>query len=961
MTYMNVVEVESAISNLAGAYPSLCNLVTLPNLTVEGRTSRALRISNGGFGTRDAVMMIGGVHAREWGSCEILVNFATDLLKAFSTNAGLAYGGKTFTAGEVQAIMNSVEFVIFPLVNADGRFFSQQHDAAILNGWRKNRNPASATADPATVGVDINRNYDFLWDFATKMAPSAPGASADPAAETFHGTAAFSEPETRNVKWLLDSVPRIRWFIDVHSYSELILYNWGVDQNQTTDPTKNFRNPAFDGQRGVKNDAYSEFIPVGDEQVAAALANKMRDGILAVRAKNYTAEPSFALYPTSGASDDYAYARNWLDPSKSKVYGYVVEWGTSFHPAWSEMELIIDDVTSGLLEFCRWAPCAGGVKAITSKTAKLAFVNVPANTQTARAAVFNVQSCDAVTLQVTAGPTRTSGSGNFGLPLGGIVSLPAAATATDREVRIWVSYQAGAASTTAAGNVTVSCPQTSQQWTIPITANAIAKPSVASMLVLDRSGSMDFPSGLPGKKRIDVLHEAAPSFVALLGDQDGVGIVAFDHNANLSMAVTKAGPLGFGAGRAAANATISGHLTNPAGATSIGDGVELAYDTLATTTGYDQRAVVVLTDGDETAAKYISDIASKITDRVYAIGLGTASQLNPVGLSKLVKNTGGYLMLTGPLTASEQFRLTKYYLQILSSVTNSQIIVDPDGYLAKGDVIRVPFEVNEADNSVDVVLLSPYRTAINFEVETPTGDVIDQVSVGTLLDSAFVREASLDAYRVSLPAIWPSHSAHAGTWYARLTIGRSADQDSTNRLRPSEHDRDVVAAHGVPFAVTVQTQSALVMTASTLARKNTPPSAIDHEITLRQLDIPLDTPCRVDVEATDPSGTVTTFSLPPVDAGIFADITTASVAGVYTFRYIAHGLTFSGAQFTREQTRTVAVWQGGDDEPPRSDPHDSVDCCHLMECILHDQGVQQLLKRYEIDAASILKCLRRDQ
>lgn len=298
MSYMNITEVESAIANLAAAYPALTSLVTLPNASIEGRTSHALRISSGGFGTRDTFVVISGVHAREWGSCEILVNFATDLLAAYTANAGLQYGGKSYGAQEIQDLMNSIEFVVFPLVNPDGRKFSQDNDAAVVAGWRKNRNPASSGGSAANIGVDINRNYDFLWDFATKMAPSTPGASASPGSETFHGTAPFSEPETANVRWLVDALPRTRWFVDIHSYSQLILYNWGNDQNQSADPSKNFRNEAWDGQRGVLGDTYSEYILADDEAVAASLAVRMRDAIAAVRGKVYTAEPSFALYPT---------------------------------------------------------------------------------------------------------------------------------------------------------------------------------------------------------------------------------------------------------------------------------------------------------------------------------------------------------------------------------------------------------------------------------------------------------------------------------------------------------------------------------------------------------------------------------------------------------------------------------------------------------------------------------------
>ena len=50
--------------------------------------------------------------------------------------------------------------------------------------------------------------------------------------DTYHGPGAFSEPETRNVAWLLDRYPTTRYpttrfLTDVHSFSELILYPWG--------------------------------------------------------------------------------------------------------------------------------------------------------------------------------------------------------------------------------------------------------------------------------------------------------------------------------------------------------------------------------------------------------------------------------------------------------------------------------------------------------------------------------------------------------------------------------------------------------------------------------------------------------------------------------------------------------------------------------------------------------------
>lgn len=353
MTYLNVTEVETAIVNLAAAYPSMTQLITLPNITIQGRTSHALRLGKCDSGTKDVVMMIFGVHAREWGSCEIAIHFAADLLEAYQNNTGLTYGGKSFSATQIQGLLNTLHIVVFPLVNPDGRHYSQTTEAM----WRKNRNPAYSAS---CIGVDINRNYDFLFDFATAFsASSGVSVSNNPCDyQVYHGPSAFSEQETKNVKWLLDSFPRTRWFIDVHSYSQDMLYNWGDDQNQSTNASMNFMNAAYNGQRGVSGDAYREFIPANDLADAKGLADQFVADLQAVRGFNYISKPSFDLYPTSGASDDYVYSRHCVNPSNEKTYGYVVEWGTEFQPPWTEMENVIKDVSAGLIGFCLAVPAA---------------------------------------------------------------------------------------------------------------------------------------------------------------------------------------------------------------------------------------------------------------------------------------------------------------------------------------------------------------------------------------------------------------------------------------------------------------------------------------------------------------------------------------------------------------------------------------------------------------------------
>jgi carboxypeptidase T len=358
--YLDVDEVEARLASCAAAHPAVTELLKLPHKTWEGRRCRALRIGGGAEGTRIATYFLGGIHAREWGSPDILIAFAERLTAAYHGKTGVALGTRRFTAAQIKKIVETKHVYVLPQANPDGRHYSMTVDAT----WRKNRRPAAASGPTAGCGgVDLNRNYDFLWNFPKYFDPRAPVAnSTDPCdPEVYIGPAPASEPETRNVLWLLNRNPRIRYLVDIHSFGELILYNWGDDQDQATAPDMNFLNPAYDGKRGRADDAaYREYLPEADRRIAVGLATKMRAAIAAVRGRAYRVAQSMTLYPTAGTSDDYVFSRHRVDPGKPKTYGFTIEWGseanaTPFHPPYHEMAQIIDEVTAGLLEFCRVA------------------------------------------------------------------------------------------------------------------------------------------------------------------------------------------------------------------------------------------------------------------------------------------------------------------------------------------------------------------------------------------------------------------------------------------------------------------------------------------------------------------------------------------------------------------------------------------------------------------------------
>ena len=147
------------------------------------------------------------------------------------------------------------------------------------------------------------------------------------------------------------------------------------------------------------------------------------------------------------------------------------------------------------------------------------------------------------------------------------------------------------------------------------------------MLCLDQSGSMGWLAGVDATtKRIDVLHQAATNFVQLVQDNNGVGIVSFDQAAHPGVPVTRYTAGAFDPGRAAAITAIS--AIQPAGTTSIGNGLQLARSTLTPVPGFDKQALIVFTDGLENTSLFIADVLGSINSSTYAIGLGTSQQVS---------------------------------------------------------------------------------------------------------------------------------------------------------------------------------------------------------------------------------------------------------------------------------------------------------------------------------------------
>jgi len=606
---------------------------------------------------------------------------------------------------------------------------------------------------------------------------------------------------------------------------------------------------------------------------------------------------------------------------------------------------------------------------VTRETQTITFNEVPAGETTVRAAVFSCVSCDDVHFQITGGPTVLTGppGTNFGTtPLGTTDTVPSTSDFTMAKAHLWISFKGTSPGDSATGTVTIHCTETNEDFVIPITAETIARPTVAVVLALDKSNSMNFNSGIAVlPHRIDVLHYSAPPFVDVIQEGNALGIVSFDQDAYDVVGIT--GPLGPPPANPFDDLTrtnlknlILTHNPNPQGNTSIGDAVAQAHAMLQTpaAAGYLKKAIVVFTDGFETAGQYISDVHNLLTDdNVFAVALGTAQQTQPAALTELCHEHQGFLRLTGALSNDDVFRLNKYFLQILAGVTNEDIVVDPEGWINPGEKHRIPFLLNEADIGSDVILLTQAPQAIKFDLEAPDGSILDRVLANTTPGTSHSFGTNVSFYRMTLPALIGGAGQQEGTWHAVLSGGQQVPGSLTHVDTAAAFKPDV---HGVHYSLLVHSYSNLRLCARLTQNSYQPGAWLNVRAILTEYGLPVDHRTLVRAEMVRPDMTTAILALNEVQPGVFETNIQATLPGVYQFRVLAAGATLRGRPFTREQGLSGFVWRGGDTPPPtgKDDPGRRDDAiCHLLECLLKNESLRKYFRERGLDLESLGKCV----
>ncbi|XP_028169126.1 carboxypeptidase B-like [Ostrinia furnacalis] len=192
--------VDEYLVRLGNAYPNLVKVESAGS-SLLGRDMKYLKISTTNFEDRrkPVIFLMSLLHAREWVTLPATL-YAIEKLVIDVTDSDL---------------INDMDWIILPIANPDG--YEHSHDSDRF--WRKNRREGIGIL---CMGVDLNRNFDVWWGTAS---------SSNICSDEYHGTGPFSEPETQNIKRILDEhADRIELFIDIHSFGSMVLFGYGIGE-----------------------------------------------------------------------------------------------------------------------------------------------------------------------------------------------------------------------------------------------------------------------------------------------------------------------------------------------------------------------------------------------------------------------------------------------------------------------------------------------------------------------------------------------------------------------------------------------------------------------------------------------------------------------------------------------------------------------------------------------------------
>ncbi|RLF50106.1 MAG: hypothetical protein DRN20_00100 [Thermoplasmata archaeon] len=327
--YFNYTSMSIELHKIASEHPDIVRLYDLTKnteygATWMGRAVWAVKISDNPDMEENEpkILVVGAHHAREWMSYEVpmyLIYYLVDNYGKPPTdndNDGLVDEDpidmkdndndglidEDWSEAQATWIVNHREIWVIPMLNPDGVEYDHQiSNLGVNGGWRKNcrDNNKNGVFDEQFDGVDLNRNYPYMWarnrymQVISRNGIAITADSSNPASDTYHGPddnydddgdalvhapdwfpqhyiydwnkidedpvdsvdndndglvdedkdGGFSEPETQAIRSIVKTLDdeegtgNISFSISLsyHSFGELIVYPWGYTYDPTPD------------------------------------------------------------------------------------------------------------------------------------------------------------------------------------------------------------------------------------------------------------------------------------------------------------------------------------------------------------------------------------------------------------------------------------------------------------------------------------------------------------------------------------------------------------------------------------------------------------------------------------------------------------------------------------------------------------------------------------------------------
>ncbi len=280
--YFTWEEMQAELDEMAALYPELISPKEPIGNSLEDRPIHFVRISNAPNTDQDKpeVMYSAVHHAREPASMSQLIFFMWWLLENYGTDE------------EATFLVDNRELYFVPCLNPDGYVYNQENEPGGGGMWRKNRRDNG----DGTFGVDLNRNYGWLWGFDDQ------GSSPNTESETYRGVDAFSEPETQAMRDFCNA-HEFRAALNYHAYGDMVIHPWGSQPDLLTPDSAVFTAHA---NRITRNNGYSRGTC---QQVLYYLVNGSSDDWMY---GEQTEKPKIqAMTPETGQADEGFWPPSW--------------------------------------------------------------------------------------------------------------------------------------------------------------------------------------------------------------------------------------------------------------------------------------------------------------------------------------------------------------------------------------------------------------------------------------------------------------------------------------------------------------------------------------------------------------------------------------------------------------------------------------------------------------------------